>query len=175
MKEVLFIGDCHFFHTRAIQMCSRPYSSVEEMNEKLIQNWNNKVKKEYQVFVVGDFAFAGKEQIIQIGQRLNGRKTLIWGNHESASIKTYYEAGFEFISKYPIIFENKILITHIPFFNTSIGDFKQIFAHLHGNFNKTLYPNYQKGFCVSVEEINYTPISYDEIIKKTGWFTEEKE
>ena len=69
------------------------------MNKVLIKNWNNTVKKEDRIFVLGDFCLSGKNKIIEIGKQLNGRKTLILGNHDSASIKTYYEAGFEAVSK----------------------------------------------------------------------------
>ena len=61
----------------------------------------------------GDFALCGKDMVIEIGQQLNGRKTLILGNHEGASLKTYYGAGFEMISKYPILVDG-YLISHIP-------------------------------------------------------------
>ena len=60
------------------------------MNQVLIKNWNNTVKKEDRIFVLGDFCLSGKNKIIEIGKQLNGRKTLILGNHDSASIKTYY-------------------------------------------------------------------------------------
>lgn len=167
---VFFIGDTHFGHKRVIELSSRPFISLEEMEEKLVNNWNQKIKKEYTVFMVGDFALANKDTIIRVGQRLNGRKTLILGNHDTASMKTYYEAGFEFVSKHPIIYDG-VIVTHIPYFNVNRGDFKHIFAHMHNRINPKMNENYINGFCVSAEEVNYTPIGYDEILKKTGWFS----
>ena len=37
------------------------------MNQVLIKNWNNTVKKEDRIFVLGDFCLSGKDKIIEIG------------------------------------------------------------------------------------------------------------
>ena len=81
------------------------------MNKAMIDNWNKVVRKEDKVIMNGDFALCGKDMIIEIGQQLNGRKTLILGNHEGASLKTYYSAGFEMISKYPILVLNSFIVS----------------------------------------------------------------
>jgi len=138
------------------------------MNKALIDNWNKVVGKEDRVIMNGDFALSGKDKIIEIGQQLNGRKTLILGNHEGASLKTYYDAGFEMISKYPILVDG-YLISHIPQ-ETSL--YPNIHAHIHTN------PTYNtvssRSFCTSVERINYFPVSFD-FIKKMMKQCEEAE
>lgn len=163
MSEVFMIGDTHFCHSNIIKYCDRPFNSTEEMNEKLIENWNKVVGKQDRVFMMGDFALCGKEKIIEFGNRLKGRKTLILGNHEGASLKTYYEAGFEMISKYPILFEEFFILSHMPQYIQEKGVYANIFAHVHTN---PMYKSVSsRSFCTSVERINYTPISF-EIIKK---------
>ena len=162
--NVWFIGDTHFYHNNVIEYCNRPFKDVYEMNEQEVQNWNNTVSKKDKVFMVGDFALANKAKIIEIGQRLNGRKTLILGNHDHESKYTYYEAGFEYVSRYPIIFEDFYIISHQPQFIQSNGVYANIFAHVHDN------PEYtdcsSRSFCVSAERINYTPIEFNEIIRR---------
>lgn len=107
MKNNLWlIGDLHFYHKKIIEYCNRPFSDVEEMNKTLISNWNSVVKKNDEVIVAGDFALTSKDNIITIGRQLKGRKTLILGNHEGASLQTYYDAGFQIVSKYPIVIDN---------------------------------------------------------------------
>lgn len=150
-------------HSNIIKYCDRPFGSTEEMNEKLIENWNKVVGKQDRVFMMGDFALCGKEKIIEIGKRLKGKKILILGNHEGASLKTYYEAGFEMISKYPILFNEFFILSHEPQYVQENGVYANIFAHVHTN---PMYKSVSsRSFCVSAERINYTPISF-EIIKK---------
>ena len=150
-------------HANIIRYCSRPFTSVEEMDETIIERWNKVVGLHDIIYVLGDFALTGKDRIIEIGKRLNGKKNLILGNHDGASIRTYHEAGFEFVSKYPILFHDFILLSHNPLFlneNTPYGNF---YGHVHDNPS---YKDFSKqSACVSVERINYTPISYEEIIK----------
>lgn len=163
-EKIWFIGDTHFFHKNVISYCGRPFGSVEEMNETLIHNWNSVVAKEDRVIVNGDFALCGKDKIIEIGQRLKGRKTLLIGNHDGASLKTYYEAGFEMVSKDPIIINEFFIVSHIPQYVQESGVYANIFAHVHTN---PMYKDVSsRSFCTSVERINYTPIEFEEIIKE---------
>lgn len=161
MNNVFFIADNHFCHKNIIDYCNRLFSSVEEMNEIMIENWNKTVKKYDEVFVLGDFALCGKDKIIEIGHRLNGKKTLILGNHDKASIKTYYEANFEYVSKYPILYNDFFLLSHYPKFQSIDATWANIYGHVHTD------PKYldctKESFCVSAERINYTPINFEEV------------
>ena len=131
------------------------------MNKTLISNWNSVVGKNDEVIVAGDFALMSKDNIIDIGRQLKGRKTLILGNHEGASLKTYYEAGFELISKYPIVIYNFAIVSHMPLFTNTNSPYVNIFAHVHDDKN---YKDVSScGFCVSAERLNYTPILYEEV------------
>ena len=164
MKEpkIFLIGDLHFNHRNIIKYCSRPFDSVEDMNEQLIKNWNSVVEKNDIVYVVGDFALCGKQKIIEFGQCLNGRKRLILGNHDQASIETYRAAGFEFVYNHPIVLDEFFVVSHEPMvgFSPSMA-FANIFAHVHDN------PAYTdcsaRSFCVSVERICYEPIDFETI------------
>ena len=151
-------------HRNIIEYCNRPFKDVYEMNKVIIDNWNKVVRKEDKVIMNGDFALCGKDMVIEIGQQLNGRKTLILGNHDGASLKTYYDAGFEMVSKYPILVDEFFIVSHQPQFVQSNGVYANIFAHVHNN------PEYtdcsSRSFCVSAERINYTPIEFNEIIRR---------
>ena len=132
------------------------------MTEGLIKNWNSVVRKNDIVYVVGDFALCGKQKIVEIGNRLNGRKRLILGNHDQASVNTYREAGFEFVYNHSIVLDDFYIVSHIPMVGISAnGPFANIFAHVHDD------PTYKdcscRSFCVSAERINYTPIWFEDI------------
>ena len=173
MNKVFLIGDCHFFHQKIIGYCDRPFSSVEEMNEKLVKNWNAVVGKNDIVYVVGDHALTGRDNIIQITKKLNGRKRLILGNHDGASRQTYLDAGFEYIYNHPIILDDFYIISHQPqTYVQKNGLYANIFAHVHDD------PAYvdcsSRTFCVSAERIGYRPIEF-EVVKARMKEIEDKE
>lgn len=96
-------ADTHFGHGNIIEYCDRPFKNADDMNEKLITNWNMRVKTEDTVFIIGDFCFradktvvekvgAGKEKASFWMDRLNGSKILVKGNHDNNnSAKTIIE------------------------------------------------------------------------------------
>lgn len=168
-SKIWLISDCHFNHRNIIKYCNRPFSSVEEMNATLIENWNSIVNNNDRVFMLGDFCLSGKDKIIEIGNQLKGRKTLIMGNHDSGALSTYYEAGFEMVSKYPI-FLNGFLLSHYPLpdprfinihghiHNTSIEEVDYLRLDANPEL-KDLYVN------VSCDVMKFKPIALDEIKK----------
>lgn len=169
MNNTFLLADSHYHHKNIIDYCKRPFSSVEEMNEVMIDNWNKTVGKYDKGIILGDFALCVKDKIIEIGQRLNGKKTIILGNHDRASERVYYEAGFSCVVKYPILVEDFFLLSHEPKFQSIDATWANIYGHVHND------PKYldctSNSFCVSAERLNYTPISFDEIyerMKKCG-------
>lgn len=167
------ISDLHLNHKNIISYCSRPFSSVEEMNETIIQNWNKVVRDTDEVFCLGDFALCGKDKIIEFGRRLRGRKRLILGNHEGASLQTYHDAGFDMVVKYPIIVDDYFIMSHMPQNIQKGGIYANIFGHIHTNPEfKDVSP---QSFCACVERINYTPIELDEIIQRMEACRDEEE
>lgn len=164
MKKIFFIADPHFGHQNIITYENRPYDSVEAMDHDLIKRWNQVVKAQDEVFVLGDFSFYGKEKTAEIVEQLNGKKTLIMGNHDSRSPKYYYECGFETVSKYPIILEEFWMLSHEPMYINTNMPYANIFGHVHSN---KVYANHStQSFCACVERIDYTPIEFDKIKEK---------
>ena len=78
-----FTADTHFGHESIIAMSARPFSTVEEMDETMIANWNAVVAKGDNVWHVGDFAHrCDLKRKRSIFSRLNGSKHLVPGNHD---------------------------------------------------------------------------------------------
>ena len=69
-----FTSDQHFGHFNIIRLCSRPFGTVEEMDEALLSKWNAKVKADDTVYILGDLFFraAKVEPILKAGK--DGRK-----------------------------------------------------------------------------------------------------
>ena len=108
-------SDLHLFHKNIIQYCNRPFGDEYEMNEIIVKTWNETVAPDDRVIVVGDLTaglYDRKQELTEIISRLNGRKTLILGNHDHLSSKWYRTAGFEVVTK--SLVEDEILYVHKP-------------------------------------------------------------
>lgn len=88
-----FYSDPHFGHKGIIDLCGRPYQSVEQMNEALISNYNAVVGTSDTVLWVGDAFFMSFNRSKEVMDRLNGVKCLVRGNHDR-SAKRMVELGF---------------------------------------------------------------------------------
>lgn len=83
---VHFTSDNHWFHKNIMKYSNRPFTSVEDMTQKMIKLWNKRVNPEDTVYHLGDFAFGRIEKIEELLKQLNGRKRFINGNHDAELI-----------------------------------------------------------------------------------------
>lgn len=77
-----YVADTHFGHENIIGHCSRPFSSVDEMDQYLIDQWNSVVCDDDIVYHLGDLSVPDPVYARRIFDQLNGRKILILGNHD---------------------------------------------------------------------------------------------
>lgn len=90
MAEKYYIGDTHFYHDNIIGFDNRPWITTEEMNEGLIENWNNQVTSKDWVYIAGDFIWSkDPKKWAEILKRLKGNKVLCVGNHDPNHITNY--------------------------------------------------------------------------------------
>lgn len=82
MNDFWFTSDWHLGHARINELARRPFSSVDEMNETIIARYNELVKPEDSVWIVGDVCMGPIDRSLALVQRFNGRKYLICGNHD---------------------------------------------------------------------------------------------
>lgn len=159
--RTFFISDTHFSHKNIIKLAHRPFSSMEEMDEYMVRCWNEKVTSDDRVFHIGDFAWGNKAP--SFFHRLNGKKTLILGNHDPKETRN---CPWEAIHQYRT--EN-IDGRHVVMFHYPIYSWDRAFhgsIHLHGHVHGT--PTNISGniFDVSAEVLDYSPCTLDEIMEK---------
>ena len=182
--NIFFTSDLHFGHKNILKYCNRPWNSVEEMDEGLIQNWNNTVGKDDIIFNLGDFAFASNQRWRELISRLNGKHYLILGNHDEIR----YPGDFIlelFEGVYPELTLNidgrYVYLHHYPYlcyggaWRNPDNAVYQLFGHVHSGSNSSgkdsdrlihLFP-YQ--YDVGVDNNDYKPVSWNqvkEIIRK---------
>ena len=137
------------------------------MNADLISRWNEIVSQDDRVFFLGDFALANKEQIIQWGNMLNGRKVMIYGNHDHCKPEVYYAAGFEHVSRWPIVIHSRYLLSHAPMFagaesGVDPGNLINIHGHIHDKIEQGPTVS-ARSACVCVERWEYKPVELHEL------------
>lgn len=86
--SIFYVADTHFGHENVIKLSNRPFENAEEMNRKLIENWNSRVKGNDKVYILGDlfYRFEGYQEILG---KLKGEKHLIIGNHDASWMEEY--------------------------------------------------------------------------------------
>lgn len=113
-----YTSDLHFGHRNIINIESRPFKDLEEMEFKLVQNWNYKVCLTDHVYILGDFSFyRDKERNEYILNSLNGKKHLIVGNHDQFLNRANFDKSlFESIDDIKVIhdFNYGIVLCHYP-------------------------------------------------------------
>ena len=111
---IWFTSDTHFGHANIIKFVGRPFKSVEEMDETIIERWNECVRPGDSVYHLGDFALMQRTtaEVEEYVKRLRGQKFLIYGNHDHK--RTRKAKGFQEITPYKEIGvgEQRIILMH---------------------------------------------------------------
>lgn len=94
---VYYTADLHLGHANVIRFDKRPFASVEEMDQTLIENWNSRVTDRDKVYIVGDLIYRSEKPAEWYLEKLRGIKYLVIGNHDKAileneSARCYFEA-----------------------------------------------------------------------------------
>ena len=157
---IYFIADTHFAEENIMQYENRPFDNVAMMNREIVDRWNSVVNEDDEVYVLGDFGAAGQEALML--SQLKGKKYLVKGNHDIRSNQYYREAGFEEVYDHPVIIRDFWILSHEPLYVNTNMPYANLFGHVH---NSPIIKTFSKQhYCVSVERIDYTPISFDAII-----------
>ena len=155
-----FISDTHFSHANIIRYTGRPFESVDEMNRKLIENWNSHIEPKDTVFFLGDFGLGTTDFLTDLCSQLHGHKICIRGNHDGTPAKMS-KIGFLLVleSAFIKIGRHQVELIHIP------GHPGPPHFQLHGHVHEKR-PNrlVDRQLNLSVEVWVYKPISEKTIV-----------
>ena len=142
MAVIRYIADLHFGDENIIAYDNRPFLSVSEMNEALIERWNRVVGKDDLTWILGDFCVGSTEDWAGILDRLNGRKALIVGNHDSREAIETLRDRFEDIADYREITDGtyQVVLCHypIPNFRDHYFSWVHLYGHVHTGFEANI-------------------------------------
>lgn len=171
MKKTWFVSDTHFGHSNIITFKDndgklvREFSTIEEHDETIVENWNKVIGPSDRVYHLGDVVINRKN--LSILSRLNGKKKLIKGNHDIFALSDY-TPFFEDILAYRIYPAHGLICSHIPVHECHLERWKaNVHGHLHQNLIKNPNGDLDKRYInVCLEHTNWSPVSLEEIIEK---------
>ena len=75
MPNTWFIADFHLGHSNIIRYCGRPFVSVEEMDQAILERLNASVKPSDTLYFLGTFAWEARRGSLLIGNEFIARKS----------------------------------------------------------------------------------------------------
>ena len=175
-----FTSDLHLGHKRIVELCYRPFATVEEMNQGLIDNINSVVGIKDTLYHLGDFSLRSNHAIE--GIKLLKCKNIVFlkGNHDKDILKKLALLNLPNCS----ILENQLLerkffinnnterivMCHYAMrsWNQSYRGAWHLYGHHHGNI-----PAHGLSFDVGVDTNNYMPYSLEDVARKMATMSRE--
>lgn len=180
-----YIADAHLGHENILQMCSRPFGSIEEMNEAIISAWNERVTGNDTVFILGDLFFrcADPEAILR---QLKGKKRLIIGNHDSSwmdrvDLKKYFVSVDNFLEITDGV--RAITLCHYPLltWKHKLRTY-MVHGHTHNDTSSDYFPLIaarERVLNAGVDINGFRPVTFEEMAEnnrvfKARWLAENR-
>ena len=161
---IFFTADTHFGDRRVLNIDHRPFSDLASHDASLIENWNNQVGLDDEIWHLGDFMSSKGGDCGQILARLNGRKHLIIGNNDPGSITKAF--GWTSVQHYAEIeVDGQLLVLcHYPFRTWNKIGKKSV--NLHGHSHGRLKP-LPRQHDVGVDAQGFQPRLLSELLGKS--------
>ena len=177
--------------TNIIQYTGRPWDTVDEMNAGIVDLWNSVVGPDDHVWVLGDVAMGKIAESLPIIGQCNGRKTLVFGNHDRvfhatgdklARWKAEYSKYFGLIAKeMSLPIEGiRLKFNHFPYIMDHTADVRYVEDRpkdeggwlLHGHLHTTDFITGERQIHIGIDTDlthlgipRYTPIPMDLVIE----------
>lgn len=163
---------------------NRPFSTIEENDNAIINNWNEVVNIDDDVYILGDLSYHNVTETTKIINQLNGNKHLVVGNHDQKFLrnKLFRDAFVEICDYKELDIENgkKLILCHypIPTFNGQFRGNYHFYGHVHNTEQWNMIEYFKRmqeekrgvGTCNMINVgcmmpyINYCPKTFTEIV-----------
>lgn len=169
MANVFLTSDSHFGHANILTFLRtdgkplRVFPNVHAMDEHMIERWNSVVGPKDKVYHLGDVCMRW-QSLPRVMPRLNGRKVLLKGNHDTAELKKYLPWFYDIRAYHRL--DKRFLLSHIPLHVSQLARFP---VNIHGHLHEKEVcqwpggPADERYYSVCVERTNYTPVPFDVI------------
>jgi calcineurin-like phosphoesterase family protein len=157
-----FTSDHHFGHSGARTFYRRPFASVAEMDQRMLERWNALVQSDDDVWHLGDFAVRQPaERVAALLRELLGRKHLVMGNNDNAGVTEC--AGWSSVQAYAelTVEGTPLVLCHYPF--RTWRDMGKGSINLHGHSHGRLKP-LPRQFDVGVDVWDFQPVKLAQVV-----------
>ncbi len=173
---IWFTSDLHLGHENVLRFTERPWERIEDMNRALIDNINAKVRRDDELYILGDFSFKiPAVDAAELRKKIFCKKVhIVPGNHDKDWTHKDVQGTFTVEPPITVLKEDgqKFVLSHFPMMDWQSMSHGSI--HLHGHIHTvgSLYNemNQMQGlfrYDVGVDANEYAPVSMQEILE---WF-----
>lgn len=166
-----FTSDQHFGHRNLAEVFTvtdtsgavrpaRPFTTVDHMNQALLDRYRATVSPDDTVWWLGDVCFKPSQPLIAAIAALPGTRHLILGNHDRESSTLYHRLGFTKLRSSWRPWRG-VLATHIPVHPSSLP---RDGVNIHGHTHHVCYPGPYVNLCV--EQTAWAPVSEAEVRRR---------
>lgn len=163
-RNIWVISDLHLQHEKILTWDNgrTEFSSIKEMDECLLDNWNEVVNPQDIVYNLGDVFFGNRTTFIDLWRKFQGRKRLIVGNHDDIK---FLAPHFQKIQMWRMFPEFGVVLSHVPIHECSFKEKGPHMVNVHGHTHRWGSP---PGDYVSVccELTGYKPVNIEDIRSK---------
>lgn len=163
--RILWTADTHFGHRSVLTFKGqeRPFPTIEEHDEALIECWNATVQPNDQIWHLGDFAYkCHPQRMQQIFKRLNGQKCIVLGNHDT---RETMKLGWDWVGDFAMLSVDglQIVMSHYGMRTWPGQRYGAImlYGHSHGRL-----PGARNTLDVGVDSWGYCPIQLPQILER---------
>lgn len=176
--KTFFFTDPHFHHRNILtfrdqqgKLIRPEFTTVEEMNRQIVDQWNSAITPDDRVYLLGDVAMSTSAWAFEIVGELNGRKILIKGNHDNAKLAIYsrYFADIRSEIQMKMPEGDRVLFTHRPITLPDLGVSEEeayaLVFNVHGHTHQRSLSDCRY-INICPEIIGYTPIEWGTLQKE---------
>lgn len=171
MADLFVISDTHFNHEGILTFKDylnkpcRTFDSVEQMNECMLDAWNDTVKPNDTVIHCGDVLFGHNkvDWLVANFAKLPGKKRLVLGNHDNPKFLARF---FKDIQLWIDMSDKGLVFTHTPLHPSTLSESHRFgskdIVNVHGHIHSNPSPDgpYK---CVCVEHTSYAPVNIEDL------------
>lgn len=163
MPNTWFTADFHFGHKNIIPYCNRPFESVEEMDQTILERLNSVVKANDTLYFLGDFCIGPRIRARELRQKIHCKKIFaVPGNHDRDTRKLTEQFSWLGDLAQVSISGQGIILCHYAMrvWNHSSHGSWHLYGHSHGKLEDL---NTSLSMDVGVDTHDFWPWHFDDV------------